>query len=130
METLKIIISILSLVGAPTLCTLIIKSFYSKMEVRKKTLEEQEELLDFKFKLIELAVQAILRNELLRVYKDCRTNGYADNDERMNFENMYVQYHGLGVNGVMDDIRLRFFALPDSPPSANKEKFNQCREIF
>ena len=27
-------------------------------------------------------------------------------------ENMYLQYHALGGNGVMDDIRQKFFALP------------------
>ena len=115
METLKLILSILTLIGAPTLCGLIIKSSYSKMELKKKSLQEQEQSFETKIKNLELAVQAILRNQLLSVYKECKKQGYADNDERMNFENMYVRYHELGVNGVMDDIRLRFFALPDSP---------------
>ena len=37
---------------------------------------------------------------------------YAVPDERQNFENMYVQYHALGGNGVMDDVRRKFFELP------------------
>ena len=41
-----------------------------------------------------------------------RLQGYATSDDRQNFENMYVQYHSLGENGVMDDVRQKFFALP------------------
>ena len=52
------------------------------------------------------------RVELLQAFRDCRQQGYANPDERQNFENMYVQYHSLGGNGVMDDVRRKFFALP------------------
>ena len=58
------------------------------------------------------AVQAILRDKLLQRFQLCRLQGYATSDDRQNFENMYVQYHSLGGNGVMDDVRQKFFALP------------------
>ena len=63
-------------------------------------------------KAMKLAVQAILRDRLLRAFQDCRRQGYANPDERQNFENLYSQYHSLGGNGVMDDVRQKFFALP------------------
>ena len=55
-------------------------------------------------KAMKAAVQAILRDKLLQ--------RYATSEERQNFESMYVQYHLLGGNGVMDDVRQKFFDLP------------------
>ena len=63
-------------------------------------------------KAMKAAVQAILRDKLLQRFLLCRLQGYATSEERQNFENMYVQYHSLGENGVMDDVRQKFFALP------------------
>ena len=53
-----------------------------------------------------------VRQRLLQTFRRCAHRGYAAPDERQNFENMYVQYHSLGGNGVMDDVRRKFFALP------------------
>ena len=57
-------------------------------------------------------LRAILRDRLLQVYHHCKNMGVANPDDRMNFENLYRQYHSLGGNGVMDDIRQKFFDLP------------------
>ena len=57
-------------------------------------------------------MQAILRDRLLQCFQYCRRQGYATSDDRQNFENMYIQYHALGGNGVMEDVRQKFFALP------------------
>lgn len=57
-------------------------------------------------------IRAILRDRLLQCFQTCSRQGFATPDERQNFENMYVQYHALGGNGVMDDIRQKFFSLP------------------
>ena len=61
---------------------------------------------------MKAAVQAILRDKLLQRFQLCRLQGYATSEERQNFESMYVQYHLLGGNGVMDDVRQKFFDLP------------------
>ena len=63
-------------------------------------------------KAMKAAVQAILRDKLLQRFQLCRLQGYATSEERLNFESMYVQYHLLGGNGVMDDVRQKFFDLP------------------
>ena len=64
---------------------------------------------------VKRGVQALLRDRLLQGYKFYRAQGYADEDDRANLENVYVQYHALGANGVMDDLRTRFLALPLDP---------------
>ena len=61
---------------------------------------------------MKLAVQAILRDRLLQSFQFCKRQGKATSDDRQNFENMYIQYHSLGGNGVMDDLRQKFFDLP------------------
>ena len=42
-----------------------------------------------------------------RVYAEIHLDAVEDN-----FENMYKQYHNLGVNGVMDDLYDKFMNLP------------------
>lgn len=66
---------------------------------------------------VKRGVQALLRDRLLQGYKYYRHQGWADEDDRTNLENIYQQYHALGANGVMDNLRQRFLALPTDPPS-------------
>ncbi len=61
---------------------------------------------------VRAGLRAILRDRLLQTFRGCSHRGCAAPDERQNFENMYIQYHSLGGNGVMDDVRRKFFALP------------------
>lgn len=57
-------------------------------------------------------VQALLRNELYNIYFRCIKKGYATNVEKNNFENLYIQYHALGRNGVMTTYRKQLLELP------------------
>lgn len=61
---------------------------------------------------IKIGLQAVLRDRLICSYQHCLKAGGATYTERMNFENLYTQYHALGANGVMDDIHAKFLALP------------------
>ena len=61
---------------------------------------------------IRSGMQALLRDRLLCGYRHYMEKGWADYDDRANMENLYVQYHALGANGVMEDLRRRFYALP------------------
>lgn len=67
---------------------------------------------------VKRGVQALLRDRLIQGYKYYRAQGWADEDDRSNLENVYVQYHALGANGVMDDLRTKFLALPPDPPAS------------
>lgn len=59
-----------------------------------------------------LGVQALLRDRLIEKYDKYHEKGYAPIYARENFENMWTQYHNLGVNGVMDGLRKKFMELP------------------
>lgn len=62
-----------------------------------------------------LGVQALLRDRLLQSYNYHIEKGYAPIYAKENFENMWTQYHALGVNGVMDGIHKEFMFLPTQP---------------
>lgn len=65
-------------------------------------------------KALKKGLQALLRDRLLQSYKHHEAKGYATVEDRENWINMYNQYHDLGVNGVMDDIKEKFLDLPTS----------------
>lgn len=64
-------------------------------------------------KALKLGLQALLRAELLKEYRAAKHDGYTRVSDRESWQNMYNQYHTLGANGVMDDIKKRYFALPE-----------------
>ena len=68
-------------------------------------------------KATQLGVQALLRAQMVNDYNKWTARKYAPIYARDNFENCWIQYHALGANGVMDDIRNKFMALPTDPPS-------------
>lgn len=59
-----------------------------------------------------LGVQALLRDRLYHEYNKALEVKYAPIYAKENFENMWKQYHNLGVNGVMDEIHKTYMALP------------------
>lgn len=63
-------------------------------------------------KAVKKGVQALLRDRLIQGYKYYTAQGWADVNDRSNMENVYQQYHALGANGVMDDLRKKFLELP------------------
>lgn len=65
-----------------------------------------------KYEALKLGVQALLRDKLYDKYDKYTELGYAPIRARENFENIWLQYHNLGKNGVMDDIHNKFMSLP------------------
>ena len=85
-------------------------------------------VLAFLFKLVfnnikgvKLGVQALLRAQMIDDYNKWTEKGYAPIYARQNYENCWKQYHSLGVNGVMDDIHVKFLALPTDPPEEGNQ---------
>ena len=64
-----------------------------------------------------IGLQAVLKDLLKIRYLEWIDKGYAPMDARDDLERMYQAYHNLGANGVMDELRKQFLALPP-----NKEK--------
>lgn len=61
---------------------------------------------------IEKGLQALLRSQMINDYNHYKDKGFAPIYAKENFENVWKQYHNLGVNGVMDSIHEEFMSLP------------------
>ena len=73
-----------------------------------------------KTRAIQAGVQALLRDRLIGEYNAALRKGYAHIYDKENFENMWKQYHNLGANGVMDDIRDKYRELPTEEEVRNE----------
>ena len=62
--------------------------------------------------VMKQAMKASLRDRLVQGYKAGIRQGFADMEDRKNMENIYRQYHILGGNGDMRDLRKTFRHLP------------------
>lgn len=114
-------IKIASIVGVPAIISglfaLAVSRMLKKRDVKQAEIIEQNKVMEAQNKAIMLGVQAFLRDRLLQGYRHYITKGWADYDDRENLENIYAQYHALGANGIMDDMRAQFRNLPSQPRS-------------
>ena len=65
-----------------------------------------------KEKAIEEGVQALLRNELIRRYREYETKGELSILDKENIEEMFVQYENLGGNGTVKQLMTELLQLP------------------
>lgn len=71
----------------------------------KKKFDQNEALM--------YGVQALLRHGLYELYHYWAENkGFAPISVKEDFSNMYMRYHALGANGVMDGTHDEFMNLP------------------
>lgn len=68
---------------------------------------------------LKRGVQAMLRAQMIAEFNRWSEKGWAPIYARENFDNLWVQYEKLGKNGVMQDIRLKFLALPTREQRGN-----------
>ena len=83
---------------------------------------------DRKTESVQLGVQALLRNQMIHEYNKYQEKGYAPIYAIENFENMWIQYHNLGANGVMDEIHKKFKALPTEPPKKGDLNYEERKD--
>lgn len=107
---------ILTLIGIPTLGSLIVTYIFNSVANSKKAKENRKqefaEAMEKENAVIKKALQALLRDRLYERYFAAKEKGFATITQKQNFENMYQQYHALGVNGVMDNLYNEFMELP------------------
>ena len=70
----------------------------------KKRFAEQ----DKKSKAMENGVQALLRNELIKNFREHKINGEITLLDKENMQHMFEEYFNLGGNGMMHDIYKEF----------------------
>lgn len=88
-EILKIVISYL----IPTVLGSLLGFLSTKLKKNRR-----------KDKAVEEGVQALLRNELIRRYREYKIKGEMTILDRENIEAMYEQYKNLGGNGTVKEL--------------------------
>ena len=101
---------ILALIGIPSVVTAVLNHIERKA-IRKEAAKAKAA---DKSDALALGVQALLRAQMIADYNHYSEKGWAPIYARENFENVWKQYEALGQNGVMEDIRKKFMALPTS----------------
>lgn len=94
----------LCLFGIPTIVFALFKYLHGRI---KKISDDNSAM--------KAGIQALLRAQMINDWNKWSEKGYAPIYARENFENCWKQYHGLGANGVMDDLHNKFLALPTEP---------------
>lgn len=100
METIDIIKIIISYL-IPTILGTILGFVSTKLKKNKK-----------KEQAIEEGVQALLRNELIRRYREYEQKGEMTILDKENMEAMFKQYKNLGGNGTVKHMMDDLFELP------------------
>lgn len=111
---------IICAIGIPSIISgivlIIINKGQKRRDRRQDEMARQNREMEQQNKAIMAGIQALLRDRLLQGYRHYKEKGWADYDDRTNMENIYKQYHNLGQNGVMDQLRDEFLRLPEQPP--------------
>lgn len=102
MNWYNVLTLLISVLGIPTLFITGYKHLYRYIKDN-----------DIKTEATQKGVQALLRAQMISEYNKALDRGYAPIYAKQNFENVWKNYHALGVNGVMDDIHEKYMNLPD-----------------
>lgn len=76
----------------------------------KKT-KEKDEKEKKKNEAIELGVQALLRNEIIRRYREFESKGEISILDQENLDEMFTQYKNLGGNGTVKKMMNELYEL-------------------
>lgn len=85
---------------------------YRKLKKRQEEQEKKNEEQERKNKAIENGVQALLRNELIKNYREYKLKGEITLLDKENMEHMFAEYFNLGGNGMMTDVHKEFLEIP------------------
>lgn len=145
-----VIVGFVSLLGTTILTSvvgiLLKRSFDKYFQKRDKELEELSKLREHKAReeretlkndmkdaieeavkpikedliMIKKGTQAGLRHDLAMMADEWLMKGYCPRNVKDDFDNIYIQYHQLGKNGVMDNIYHSILELPEIKPKPKK----------
>jgi hypothetical protein len=84
----------------------------SFVTVTYKKIRHRFEEQDKKREAIENGVQALLRNELIKNFREYKQKGEVTLLDKENMDHMFTEYFNLGGNGMMREVYLEFKEIP------------------
>lgn len=85
---------------------------YKKLKKKQEEQAEKQKEQERKNQAIERGVQALLRNELIRRFREYKTKGEMSMLDKENMEHMFEEYFNLGGNGLMEEVHDEFLQIP------------------
>ena len=85
---------------------------YKKLKKKQEEQSEKQKEQERKNQAIERGVQALLRNELIRRYREYEIKGEITIIDKENMEHMLEEYFNLGGNGLMEEVHEEFLKIP------------------
>ena len=70
--------------------------------------------------LLYESVRAILRNDIINMYSDCKKKGYCPIYVKDNVKSLAKPYHDIGGNGVIDKLVVEMMEMPTSTKESEK----------
>lgn len=99
MEKLQLVISLLGLLGFPTIFAMVL---WLVNKIKKDANQ---------IKILMAAQQAQMRSQLLKDYYTYTNRGYVYESELEDWMSQYNAYHSLGANGILDNRKDRLLQL-------------------
>lgn len=87
-------------------------TFLAFMGIGFKMIKTKQDEQEKKNKAIENGVQALLRNELIRGYREYETKGEMSIIDKENIEHLFNEYKNLGGNGTVEQMYEELLTLP------------------
>ena len=148
MQWYQVISLIVSIFAIPTLIGLIWKDIFEKRKensekqkakrraefqenVREVIREENEPIketidcIDKKLDKVSDGTLCTLRNDIKDCFYGCVDKGYRNDYDFKNIHDLYEAYSNLNGNSFIEDIMIRFDALPSKEEFTNKVKTNR-----
>ena len=111
-------LTIVLALGGSSLITCIVSAIFGGVvngaKARKKTSQAVADEMDRRNEILKKGIQALLRHDLNEIYNEWYPRGYCPDDVKVDFQNMYEQYHSLGKNGVMNGKYNAIINLPSN----------------
>ena len=85
---------------------------YRKLKKRQEEQEKKNAEQERKSQAIERGVQALLRNELIKNFREYKIIGEITLLDKENMEHMFTEYFNLGGNGMMQEVYDEFIKIP------------------
>jgi hypothetical protein len=85
---------------------------YKKIKKKQEEQENMQKEQERKNQAIENGVQALLRNELIKNFREYKIKGEISLLDKENMEHMFTEYFNLGGNGMMQEVHEEFINIP------------------
>ena len=96
-------------------CNVMQHTIHEEMGVMKAEFKKDLQPISDDMDLMKKTMQKDVRRSLRQDGKMYIDRGYASQQEKTEFDELYWAYHNLGKNGVVDNLHERVMNLPDEP---------------